>query len=110
MYTTDENYTGTESYDVDFGINDQKGRRIGACVRLFEMDLVEIPEEKLHSWRYGIFAMPPGHYLCVRTQATRNGESYGATQEPRYFHTEEEQEAAVARYLSDAKKRAARRK
>lgn len=58
--------------------------------------IVFVPEERAN---VGYSCFEPRAYLAVCTQATRNGQPFGATQGWRYFDTEAAREAAVAVYL-----------
>lgn len=90
-----------EAERIDFGYVDAKGRRIGCALYRVKVEWVEAPDAK---WGWKV---PRGQYrLCV--QAERNGVSYGACQADQYFESEEAREAAVAKYLAGAKKRAAK--
>lgn len=89
-----------------FGVRDSKGRVIGAMVSLFEGErtLVE------HKVWIGCAQGPvkaAGHVYGFTPQATRDGESYGASQAARTFDSAKERDEAVATYFSKAQKRAA---
>lgn len=107
MRTITSNYKRDHDDVVDFGLLDQKGRRIEAHIYFFEINFVEVPGDWEHPY---YIHMSPGHYLGARMQATRNDKEFGASQYDSYFHTEEERDAAVAKYLLSARKRAAQRK
>jgi hypothetical protein len=96
--TIQASQTTIEKNQVDFGIVDSRGRKIGACVSTFERTMEFVPED--HNGCYHLVA--PGSYFMLRTQATRNGVAYGATQSSRYFKTEEERTHALGRYLRQA--------
>lgn len=104
--------TGTESHD--FGVVDAKGRKLGATVTYTEVEYTEwtaAQYAELQAKKYGSLgsAKAPGTYaFCIRVQATRNGEAFGATQSTQEFATEAERFAAVEKYLKGAQKRAAK--
>lgn len=87
----------------DFFLSDAKGRRIGARIWLAVATSVEIADDS-RGWSN----LPPGVYFAWCPHATRNGNTYGATQEYRYCKTEDERAQAIAKYLADARKRAAK--
>jgi hypothetical protein len=92
-----------ETQRHDFGVRDSKGRVLGANVatgrRVFEAAQVGNG-----SW----WTLAPGTHFYFCPQATRDGRGFGATQGARYFATAAERDAAVARYLDSARKRAAK--
>ena len=101
--TTAENYHKDCDEVIDFGILDQKGRRIGVHIWYFEVDFVGLPGE----WEHSFYVhMAPGHYLGACMQATRDGKCYGASQKDSHFLTGEERDTAVNKYLLNARKRA----
>ena len=87
---------------VEFGVIDQRGREIGANISEWEVSMVPLPED--HRGCYSTLA--PGCYFALRTQATRNGLEYGATQSSRHFSTEAERIRALGSYLRTAELRA----
>lgn len=91
-----------ETVDHDFGVYDRLGRKIGAQVRTSE-NTFAVNEEG--SWGY---LRAPGRYFSFYPQATRNGVRYGAAQNEKHFDTAAERDAAVAKYLAGARKRAAK--
>jgi len=104
--TITENYKKDHDNVVDFGVLDSRGRLIGAHIYFFEIDFIKVPED----WKHVYYVhMLPGHYLGARMQATRDGKSFGSSQNDSYFHTEEERNAAVAKYLLNAHARAHRK-
>jgi len=82
-----------------FGLRDAKGREIGAQIVTYVEARTETEKSAYRSaWTGARFAFYP--------QATRDGAKFGALQDVRYFNTEAERCAAIAKYLSDARKRA----
>ena len=88
--------------NVEFGQADERGRKIGAKIREDEVRMEALPED--HHGAYSTLA--PGLYFVLRTQATRNGLEYGATQMARHFTTEVERIHALGSYLRTAELRA----
>src|SRR5687767_2683742 len=101
MKTQSSKYYNQSSKSEQYGVVDAKGREIGACVFAFEVDYTEIPEDSL-----GWSSTPPGHYYGFIPQAQRGGENFGASQCAKLFTTEKERDAAAAKYLAGARKRA----
>jgi hypothetical protein len=99
--STITNQTKTQSEQINFGINDPRGREVGAKIRTWETDFEPIPLN-FQSWHN----IEPGHYFTLDVHATRNGVEYGAAQPYKYFKTPSERAKAIERYLTDAKKRA----
>jgi hypothetical protein len=93
---------GRESHD--WGFSDKKGRALGSrvafCVKVFEEFVPENGESCL--------LVAPGTYFCWLAQATRGGEDFGACQPWNFCNTEQERQAAVAKYLAGARSRAKR--
>ena len=82
-----------------FGVNDEKGREIGALVRTgFEPSIT--------SWRTGSpeqIEVPPFYF---HPWATRAGKTFGAIKPGQRFATEADRAAAISKYLDGARKRA----
>lgn len=90
----------------EFGVGrDSKGRTIGANISTGTLELIEIPED-YQGWFYA--DKEPGTYYVLCVHATRGGESFGALQRERFFKTVAERDAAIAKYLKEAAKRAAK--
>lgn len=87
----------------DFGTTDKRGRKVGAAIFTTEFDFVEDPEAN------GGYLMAAGHYYAFVPSATRDGNSYGATQRWTSYATVEDRDAAIATYLKGARKRAERK-
>jgi len=85
----------------DFGNVDRFGRKIGAWIITYEIDFVQAPPES-----YSGYTIEAGHYFALRVSATRNGESYGASQPSGHFKTINERQIAINKYLASAQKRA----
>jgi hypothetical protein len=101
MKTTKTQAINTAIIAESFGVVDCKGRVIGAHAWTFELDFVEISQDAP-----SYYTMEPGHYFVFCPQAIRDRVSFGAIQRDRYFKTEAERDAAVNKYLIDARKRA----
>jgi hypothetical protein len=85
---------------IDFGLVDQKGRKIGMEIYTWEQDFVEVPQDST-SW----YRIPVGHYFIVRGSATRDGQVFGAYQYPIEFKTIEERDAYIEKRIASTKKR-----
>ena len=96
---TEECSEGTEVYE--FG-TDGKGRTVGARLTYGVAAYEDIQEENPASW----FNYSAGSYYTLRTQATRNGKAFGASQPTHHFATWAERDAAAKKYLAAARKRA----
>jgi hypothetical protein len=86
-----------------FGFLDSAGREYGMASLCWEVDVTEQVEK---TGVYYTSFDAPGHYFAASTQATRDGKSYGASQDSRYFKTEEEREAYLVRRKADSLKAA----
>jgi hypothetical protein len=95
-------YTNESRILGDFGIVDHKGRMIGYCIKLFEVEYVEYVEGD--SFDY-CNRSSPGKFFAFYPQATRNGNSYGACQQSKKYSTNIEREEAIQKYIESAKKR-----
>jgi hypothetical protein len=95
------NKTEATVKQVNFGSNDQRGREVGASIRIYEIDFVPAPENYM-SW----YNMDAGHYFGLTFHATRNGVGYGPIQPDKYFKTEAERNLAIEKYLAYATKKA----
>jgi hypothetical protein len=101
--TTLTRTTDMQTTEEDFGTQDAKGRRIGARIRTWEtLAETAAPDACMY------YHLAPGTYFTLDVQATRDGTRFGASQHLRYFATAAERDNALARYLIDARKRAAR--
>jgi hypothetical protein len=89
------NYKHCATLREAFGTADAKGRAIGAMVVLSNGEY-ENPD---------VFV---GRVFGFRPQATRDGDSYGALQNERWFATVTERDAEVTKYLANARKRASK--
>jgi hypothetical protein len=104
--TTTYGKIDTQSSEViGFGYTDKKGREIGARVTLQTREMVLVDSNQPY---VSGFSIEPGNYFTFTPLATRGGESFGAFSGTRYFKSEAARAAAVAKYLVDAKKRAAK--
>lgn len=88
----------------DFNLTDDKGRALGCAVEFSKVEFVAFTPEP-GSWFCG-YARPPGIRYSYRPQAMRGGRAYGACQEEKFFPTIAERDAAAARYVDGARKRA----
>lgn len=101
----DNNTVTVASVLHDFGVVDERGRKLGARVAFSEVELVEV-EAGADRWACRTYSKPAGYYFLARMQATRDGSLFGATQLDNWYTTEAERDAAVAKYLKQARSRA----
>lgn len=97
---------------VSFGIKDERGREIGADIDTGVTTFRLVTQEEWDSqpsWGGGYYTVPAGDQYWYCPQATRNGKKYGALQRQQFFPTAAERDAAVEKYLANAKKRAAKK-
>ena len=97
------NLITTSDEVIAFDVNDSKRRAVGAQIKRIEAHWVETPEGKC-----GYIPYRRGRWFGFEPHATRDGRRYGAVQQWRWFATVEAREAAIAKYLADASKRAAK--
>jgi hypothetical protein len=86
---------------VSFDVLDKRGRVVGARITRNEHTYTEGGDR---AW----YEQTPGTFYAFTPHATRNGETYGASQRTVLCATPEEREAAIAKYLRAARKRAAK--
>lgn len=100
-------YEETESNIVktqyNFGIQDSKGREIGAIIKTYMITRIEVTGDSLGYLCYKKYI---GTHFVYRVHATRNNESYGATQYEVFCKTAKERQEKIDKYIKDAKKRA----
>lgn len=110
-----DDYKARTYVTTDLEATDPKGRRLGARVCRFTSTLqvwhdkaTGEPAPRSADWRLpdGGYEPRPGTVWCFIPQAMRGGKPYGASQATNMFDSEAEREAAIARYLVDARKRA----
>ena len=98
------NLITTSNEVIVFGATDSKARVIGAQIKRIEADWIETPQGQ-----YGYVNDRRGLWFGFEPHATRNNQRYGAgLQRHCWFATIEAREAAIAKYLADANKRAAK--
>ena len=94
----------------NFGVIDRKRREFGAIIYRSLQTYEPGPENNKsptgYEWQSGSTSTQPGLYFAWIGQATRGGLPFGACQDLRLCKSEEEREAAIAKYLAAAKKRA----
>ncbi len=94
-------YTDDKTIRVDLDALDKRGRKIGARVDTFVMTF------KPTKSNYG-YDCDPGSFFAFTTHALRNDVNYGPATRIAKFATEAKRDAAVAKYLTNARKRAAK--
>lgn len=97
------------TYDArHYGVKDSKGRVVGASVQTFAVTLRDATPEDIETRARSTYRVPAGTYYIYTPHALRDGRSFGALQGYRWFTTEAERDAAVAKYFRDAEKRASK--
>jgi hypothetical protein len=94
------NVTEQSVNKIDLGIVDQKNRKIGIEIWVWEQDYVELPENATSWWE-----IPVGHYFMVKACVTRNGDIFGALQPDLEFKTAKERDAYIEKRIASTKKR-----
>jgi hypothetical protein len=87
-----------------FGINDNKGRMIGAYYTIGQCEFVNYDSEQHRG--YGSYHKEAGKYFFTCVHAARDTDQYGGCQASKYFKTMAEAQNEIAKYLANAKKRA----
>ena len=87
---------------VDFGTVDEKGRTVGVIAKAYEADFIARDDG------YG-YTQAPGHYFSAYVSAARAGEEFGASQNSAHFKTARERDAFIARRVSEARARYAKK-
>jgi hypothetical protein len=106
VYATHSAPRDTDRKHVAFGIKDGKGREIGARFTTYRMDWtpraggsgLAQPEQLGTGW------------FVLDYHATRDGKDFGSSNPRGYFTSASGRDAAIEKYLADARKRAARAK
>jgi len=87
--------------EIDFGLVDGKGRKIGCTITRGNCDCVFSIDPTIIIYTN----LSPGHHYFFRPSITRNGKPFGAAQSERFFDTEEAREKAIAKYVTASKQR-----
>lgn len=103
----------TESLDqvdtqYNFGTFDNRGRSTGAKIRTCRRIMIEYNPEEEKTWGIGGYRLPAGEYFVWCPHTTRNGAYYGPVQTEQFCASLAERDAAIAKYLKDAAKRASK--
>lgn len=96
---------------ITFDAADKKGRKIGASAWCCSQVLTPVPQEEIDRGWYGwIFEgadeLNGATIYSYTPHGTRDGKDFGAFQGRFYFTSEQERDAAVAKYFANAEKRA----
>lgn len=101
----DTSHDSVDFVDVDFGVTDSKGRKIGCRYRTAVVVATPfVPTQ----YRPRGHDLAPGEYFSLDVSATRDGKSFGATAVTRYFDTVEGLSLAIENYVAGARKRASK--
>jgi len=87
----------------NLGVQDAKGREIGAIIKTYIATRVEIPDDSCGMMCDKKYI---GTHFAYRVHATRNNVKYGATQYEVFCKTYGERQEKIEKYLKDARKRA----
>lgn len=110
--------TNEETVHHNYGVVDPWGRTLGCVVKTWEAAFVVKEDVGTYSFQRDKYTLESAErHVAERTargpfhlymQATRNGERYGASHGwgGKQFHTVEERDAAIAKYLKQARKTA----
>ena len=103
-----ENQTAKKTSHLSFGFYDTKGREIGMTAVTFEFDIVlDNPVLLCGIEQLGVFPeLKEGHYFAAKTQATRNGDYFGSSQQPKCFKTEIERDLYLAKRWKESLEKA----
>lgn len=88
--------------EINFGVNDKKGRAIGSRVQFW----VEVSGPVSENTDKQVNRRLPGTHYVMLTNALRDGKWFGAYTGERSFSSPEARDSAKAKYLKDAAKRA----
>lgn len=97
--------------DESFGVKDRFGRELGASVTLFTAINTPVSWEtnfEPFAQEVAKALLPAGRVYGFTPWSKRDGKPYGASQLARWFATEAQRDAAVVKYLAEARKRAAK--
>lgn len=95
-------YLDQHSEWVEFGITDERGRKVGVLI------VTEGRDYALSTTGCG-YSREPGRWLVGRVQPARNGQSYGAHQSGEHFRSRDDMQAYVAAQTEKARKRYGRK-
>lgn len=113
----------TSEHEENFGLFDKKGREIGIWAGFNTVVLRDFTDEEAAAYnapyspdsyetRLAAFAnirvlsQAPGTWYVMRTSAMRAGSGFGPGFNRQWFRTSEERDAALAKYIKGARKRA----
>jgi hypothetical protein len=103
------NYKKEPAVEIDFGVFDGKGRRMGCRYQICEFDIVEVEIEEFPGVNTSRVPVP-GHYWQVHVQATRSGFAYGPSTNRSGLYTKLPDAWDYAtKYVARARKSAERR-
>ena len=102
----DQSRTAGTTERIDFGIADEKRRQIGCLVMRYEIETREFqpdPANRYKGWTNS--SLPFGRIFCAYVTATRNGNNYGAMQREKWFGSEADREAWIAKRVASSRAR-----
>jgi hypothetical protein len=92
----------TKSSYISLGYNDNKGRTLGIRIKTFDVTFTQL-DDKAMVWHN----IEAGHYFALNTMVTKNGSTFGPTQNDKYFRTADLREAAIKIYIAASIRKAA---
>lgn len=94
----------TTERNVTFTMKDERGRQVGANVRLYAVTFTPAPAGQFYGYR-----QQPGTYFVCDVQATRDGIRFGASNRDSYHATFAEADAKAAERCAVMAKRYAKK-
>lgn len=107
LRTCKTNYSAAEMITTEFDMTDNKGRKIGHIAQINTVESTLTPEARSG---YVIPSHLPLTFFEVRTNATRNGERYGAGQGGATYAATIEEAREVAKAKAEASRKSYTRK
>lgn len=93
----------TKTNHVDFGVVDNKGRKVGCKVTTIKKDIESLPNEKA-GWSSDLID-ESGVYWFVNVHLTRDDKQFGASQQYKVFKSYNEIHKYLEKRIGDAEKR-----
>ncbi len=102
----DYRYTDLDCGEVDFGIRDQKGRKIGYQWRIYDVVVELMTDEEYAAAKscYLIANDKPSHYIEMRSSTTRDGYAYGPSTKRMQTDTLEQARRSAVGRVENARK------
>jgi hypothetical protein len=94
-----------EANQINFGVNDNKGREIG-CRTCLRPQTISLVSETVINGSSIAKRDRLGDWFCAFVQKTKNGEDFGARQDGKEFRTIEEARAYIEKRVAASRKAA----